>query len=225
MSRGGIVIRRPVALLGLGLLAVSLAACSSGSNIKLDEPATTVAPAAATVAPTTTATTVPETLTPTTVAPVLTEAPTTTISLEDQVRAGVETTFWAKRTCLVNPEVCDVSTFTVPGSFEAERIQNLVDRNVSEGLHGFTVPEFNSYEVLDLRLGIDQRSAVVSMCVIDGNWLMDGLGTEDRSDDVVINDEVFVLLVEGSLVLTEDQWRWESYVGTRQPEGATGCVA
>jgi hypothetical protein len=231
MSRGGIVIRRTAALLGLGLLAISTTACSSGSNIKFDESASTVAPSAATAAPTTLAapTTVPQALPSAAAAPestvAPTEAPTTTISLEDQVRAAVTTNATALDACLVDPANCNVLTFTVPGSREAERMQKLVDRNVDVGLVSLIIPEFNSYLVESIRLGVDQRSAVVVMCVVDGNWVMDSMGTPDVADDVPVNDLLAAKRIEGLLTFAEGQWRWETFMALARWEGVAQCDA
>jgi hypothetical protein len=226
MSRGGIVIRRPFALLGLGLLAVSATACSSGSNIKLDESATTVAPVAVTAAPTTSAaaTTVPDTIPTATEVPAATEAPTTTISLEDQVRGGTSENFAARDACLIDPVSCDVATFTVPGSREAERMQKLVDRNAAEGLISLIIPELNTFVIEDIQLGVDQRSAVVTMCVVNGNWVMDSMGTADTADDVPVNTALASSRVESLLELTEGRWRWATYLGAGTWDDVTTCA-
>ena len=169
------------------------------------EPSATTVPArAAPAAPATTTTTTaaaPATTTPTTVA----VAPTTT-TLADSAVAGLAEIQRNTNACVSSPASCDPTSVAMSGSPDHEWFDRLIRQYVADGLVARDIGK-HRFVVESVRVGLDERSAVVVWCVADGNLLVDPRTSPALVDDIIVDDALNSRRLEGSIVLTADGWR------------------
>lgn len=187
--------------IGLGA-CVALSACGGGGEGFETLPAGGSVPASA--VPTSTA---PSTTSaPTTVAPTTTEPATTTTSLEQSAIAGLAEIEAHAIACVGAPAACDPASVAMRGTPAYERFSALISRYVAEGLVGRDIGA-SRYAIESIRIGLDEASAVVVRCYVDGGVLVDPGSSPTGEDDIIIDDSVNSRRVESSILLTSDGWR------------------
>jgi hypothetical protein len=212
MYRSRIASQRIVRIVATALTLAAIAAGCGDGKPKFDTfPADTSVGAATTSPPPTTATAVATTTpAPSTIAnPAETAAPPPpTTTLEESALEGFGGIRAALSNCAELPTACDPSSFALIDSPEYGRVKELIDGWVRDGVVVRTVAELD-YDVIEsVVLGVDQRSATVTACVVDGSWLMDSAGTPtDPSDDILIDDGLSSLRAVISIALTPEGWR------------------
>ncbi len=192
-----------------------------------DDPVTTPVVSTSAPPPTTmvTTTAAPTTVPPTTIAPATTvPEPTTTLSLEDQVRAGVVANQVARHICRASPTTCDVSTIAVADSPDFIFLSQKIDERVSKGYYVLDRPE-STYVVRSVTMGSDATSARIDLCSFDADWLMDWRDPEISTDDVLVDDSIVTWITDLTMVLTDTGWRSFDERLIEQVDGENRCVA
>ena len=167
------------------------------------------------VAPTTSATTVATTVVET----------TTTLSIEQDVLAGLDEIEANIRVCLDAPPACDPTTVATQDSPAfasfAELIASYVDRRTGREGCRATATDRRGGEAEPCRA----ESPMVVVCAVDGNWLVDPGPSPDPADDIVVNDAIDSCRLEWSLIRTPDGWRRHSGVTLETWLGEDRCPA
>lgn len=203
--------RTPWIVLGALILMGCTGAGSDFLDGGPDDPiATTVstsAPQASSTTTTIATIAAPTTAPPTTVAPTTTiPEPTTTLSLEDQVRAGVAANKVARHACLASPATCDVGTIAVADSPDFIFLSQAISDRIATGYFGVARPE-TMFVIRSVTMGSDATSARIELCSFDANWLVDGRDPSTAADDIVVDDSQVTLMTDLTVALTDAGWR------------------
>ncbi|MGD9703339.1 MAG: hypothetical protein AB7Q42_00145 [Acidimicrobiia bacterium] len=131
---------------------------------------------------------------------------TTTISIEDEVLVGFAEIEANIAACLAAPPACHARTVAFEGSPAFDWFDGLMSSYARDGLIGRDVGL--RYHVTEsVSVGLDGRSAVVRLCGVDGNWLVDPGPSDGPDDDIVVDDSVLSWRQDLELVLTSEGWR------------------
>ena len=177
-------------------------------------PTTTSSSPSATTSPITSATPVATTVVET----------TTTLSIEQDVVAGLAEIEANILVCLTAPSECDPTTIAVVNS---PVYQYYIELVASYSADGLVVRDVGGRRqiVESVRVGLDERSAVVRMCSVDGDWLLDPGATEDSADDIIVNDDINSYRAEWLILKTPTGWRRHSGQSLEAWLGEDRCPA
>ena len=180
------------------------------------------APSSTTIAstspPTTSATTVATTVTTTVV------ETTTTLSIEQDVLAGLDEIEANTRVCLDAPVTCDPTTVATQDSPAHASFAKMIAWYATDGLVGRDVG-LQRLIVEAVKPSPAGQVAVVEVCAVDGNWLVDPGVSSDPADDIVVNDAIESRRLEWSLIKTSDGWRRHSRTTLEEWLGEDRCPA
>jgi hypothetical protein len=218
------ITRSAARLLAAGIALTALIGCSSNEP-KFDTfPADTSAAPLTNEASTALAAESPAAATTSTAPASTTASPVPTTTLEQSVIEGFELTQWRGGECVQSPTTCDLAGYALEGSQRYDNLRSLLDQRIADGVLAHRVPELDYWNVESVRMGVDQRSAKVTYCEVDGYWLHDANGTwEDLSDDVLIDDTLSSWRREAALVLTPDGWRVTEILKLEEWSGENQC--
>ena len=165
----------------------------------------------------------PPTTSATTVATTVVET-TTTLSIEQDVLAGLAEIEANIRVCLDAPAACDPTTVATQDSPAFASFAEMIASYATDGLVGRDVGR-RRLIVEAVKPSPAGQVAVVEVCSVDGNWLVDPGLSPDPADDIVVNDAIDSYRVEWSLIRTPDGWRRHSGVTLETWLGEDRCPA
>ena len=223
------------AILNALILGSILAACTNDPDNTLDfgtttttittatetTAAETTASSTTTVASATTTPPSPVTTTSTTPPPPPTNAPTTTIDVESQIRADFDATIAVRLACGQDPATCDFAAFAIPGSPVDLYTRDLMTGRLTEGRR--TIEGMGSYEYSMRTTSIDGSVATVVVCIFDSVIVFDIADPANPDDDVVVNDaqDSTTSLIE--LRQLDGRWLWFDNETVNSTPGVNSC--
>jgi hypothetical protein len=134
---------------------------------------------------------------------------TTTLSIEQDVRAGLDEIEANIMLCLTAPLECDPTTIAVINSPVHQYFTELATTYAADGLVVRDVGARRQI-VESVRVGLDGRSAMVHVCGVDGDWLLDPGASVDPADDIIVNDDIVSRRTEWLILKTPAGWRRHS---------------
>jgi hypothetical protein len=205
---------RPLILGGIAL--AFLGACSApvangSAPAKSDTSVVVTTVPVATDAPTTT-----EAPAPTTVAPA---PPTTTVPVEDQVRADFDSARVAREQCSVDPTTCDYAAIAVPDSPIDAQMHEMVWMRVQ--LNVRTKPGFGQIQSTIESVTVAGDTAQLTVCAFDTAALFEIHDPANPDDDTVFDDMPYSTRSQWEMKLTNGRWLMVSNTELeRGPDGA-----
>lgn len=165
----------------------------------------------------------PPTTSATTVATTVVET-TTTLSIEQDVLAGLDEIEANIRVCLDAPATCDPTTVATQDSPAYASFAEMIAWYTADGLVARDVGR-RRLIVEAVKPSPAGQVAMVVVCSVDGNWLVDPGVSSDPADDVVVNDAIESRRLEWSLIKTSDGWRRHSRTTLEEWLGEDRCPA
>jgi len=223
------------AILNALILGSILAACTNDPDNTLDFGTTTTtittattaiaaettASSTTTVASATTTPPSPVTTTSTTPPPPPTNAPTTTIDIESQIRADFDATIAVRLACGQDPATCDFANLAIPGSpLDLYTRDLMADRVINNQR---TVVGSGSYEYSVRATSIDGSVATVVVCIFDSVIVFDIADPANPDDDVVVNDAQDSTTSRVELRQRDGHWLWFDNETVNSTPGVNSC--
>jgi hypothetical protein len=229
MYRSRIASQGIVRIVATALTLAAIAAGCGDGKPKFDTfPAATsiaAAPVPATNLPTTTPPAATTAAVAGTSAPAETTVlPAATTTLEQSAIEGFGLLQVSGGECVQFPVTCDLSATALGGSAFYESVRSFLDERIADGVAAHRVPELDYWNVESVQLGVDQKSAKVRYCEVDGYWLYDVNSTwDDQSDDILIDDTLNSWRWEKTIVLTANGWRTTEILNLDEWPGENRC--
>ena len=149
---------------------------------------------------------------------------TATLSIEQDVLAGLAEIAANVRVCLDAPPACDPATVATEDSPAFASFAEMIASYASDGLVGRDVAR-GRVIIEAVKPSPAGQVAKVVVCAVDGNWLVDPVLSPDPVDDIVVNDAIDSYRIEWSLIRTPDGWRRHSGVKLETWLGEDRCPA
>ena len=219
------------AILNALILGSILAACTTDPDNTLDfgtttrvttaTTETTPAVVRTTIASTTTTPLPPATTTSTTPPPPPTDAPTTPMDVESQIRADFEVMLNARLRCGMVPDHCDFAAASLPGSPADVSTQQQISLDLAAGNR--TIDGEGSYRWRIDGIRHQADTAVVTTCVFDTGIVFAIGDPANPADDTVVNDLQVSKLNDWEMRRVDGQWGLYSLTAIERYEGEDRC--
>jgi len=163
----------------------------------------------------------PATTTSTTTPPPPTNAPTTTIDVESQIRADFEVMLNARLRCGMVPGQCDFAAASITGSPADVSTQQQISLDLAAGNR--TIDGEGSYRWRIDGIRHQADTAVVTTCVFDTGIVFAIGDPADPADDTVVNDLQVSKLNDWEMRRVDGQWGLYSLTAIERYEGEDRC--